>query len=131
MPTMDDAVRLIRQIDEQVDAIEAEAKSKVAALKAQRSTLEAWINKKSLEEGIDSFRTPHGTAFFTTTAYCSVADWDKVWEYMVKNDKFELLTHAVAKKAVTELVQATGEVPPGLTYGQKRTLNIRKPSATA
>ncbi len=130
MPTVDDAIRLIREIDDKIDTIEREAKEKTNALKTKRSTLEVWLNKKALEDGVDSFRTNHGTAFWTTTAYCSVADWDAIWNHIQKHEAWELLTHAVSKKAIAEIVSNTGVVPPGLNYGTKKTLNIRKPSAT-
>ncbi len=131
MPTVEQAVKLIRQIDDDIEALEAETKLKVNALKAKRSTLEVWLNKKSLEDGVDSFKTQYGTCFWTTTAYCSVADWDAVWKYIQDKNAWELLTHAVTKKAVTDILKETGAVPPGLNYGTKKTLNVRKPSASA
>lgn len=130
--TVETAIKLIREIDEQVSTIEAEAKNKVNELKVKRSTLEAWLAKKSLEEGVDSFKSAqYGTVFWTTTAFCSVADWDATFKYIQDNKAWELLTHAVSKKVVTDLVGSGKDVPPGLSYGTRRTLNIRKPSVTA
>ncbi len=127
MPTLEDAARLISEIEGKVKEIEADAANKVKELKLKRETLEKWMNKKFLDEGLQNVRTPHGTVYFTTTAYCSVADWDATWNWIVANDKYEVLNHAVSKSAITEIVKNTGDVPPGLNYGTKRTMCMQKP----
>ncbi len=126
MPTIEDAARLISEIDANVKAIEADAANQVKALKLKRETLEKWMNKKFLDEGLQNVKTPYGTVYFTTTAYCSVADWDATWNWITSNDKYEVLNHAVSKSAISEIVKSTGEVPPGLNYGTKRTMCMQK-----
>ncbi len=129
MPTVDTAVRLIRRLDDEIEAIEAEAKNKVNALTLKRKDIEIWLAKKAAEDGVDSFKTSHGTIYWSTTNYCSVANWDSIWNYIKNNEAWHLLTHAVSKKAIGEIVQDTGNVPPGLNYGVKRTLCVRKPTS--
>lgn len=110
------------------DAIEGEVKTKVADIKAKMEKLEAWIKSQADEQGVTSFKTKHGTAFLTTTDYANVADWDAVLDFIKTNDAFEMLEKRVSKTAVRNYVENDKYVPPGVNYGTKLEVNIRKPT---
>lgn len=110
------------------DAIEAETKQKVSELKVKMDKLEAWIKTQADEQGVTSFKTKHGTAFLTTTDYANVADWDAVLEFIQTNGAFEMLEKRVSKTAVRNYVENEKFVPPGVNYGTKLEVNIRKPT---
>ena len=129
MPTMDQAVALLRQMRDEIEAIEAEAKSRTNAIAEKASKIEAWIAKKSLDEGVESYKTPHGLVYFTNTDYCSVANWDTIYNWIQENNHKEMLTKGVSKTAVKSYLTESGQLPPGLNWGTKRTLNLRKPGA--
>ena len=129
MPTIDQAVGLLRQMRDEVEAINAEALAKTKAIEVKASKIEAWVAQKSLAEGVDSYKTPHGTIYFSTTDFCNVADWDKIYDWIQENDQKAMLTKGVSKTAVRSYLQETGELPPGLNWTQKRVLNLRKPTA--
>jgi hypothetical protein len=110
------------------DAIEGEAKTKVADIKAKMEKLEAWIKTQADEQGVTSFKTKHGTAFLTTTDYANVGDWDAVLEFIKTNSAYEMLEKRVSKTAVRNYVENDKFVPPGVNYGTKLEVNIRKPT---
>lgn len=112
-------------------AIEDEAKQKVAAIKEKMEKLEAFIKIKADEQGVTSFKTDHGTAFLTTVDYANVADWDSVLEFIKENEAYDMLEKRVSKTAVRGYIEQNKVVPPGVNYGTRLEVNIRKPSTKA
>jgi hypothetical protein len=110
------------------DAIEGEVKTKVDDIKAKMEKLESWIKTQADAQGVTSFKTKHGTAFLTTTDYANVGDWDAVLEFIKTNDAFEMLEKRVSKTAVRNYVENDKFVPPGVNYGTKLEVNVRKPT---
>lgn len=110
------------------DAIEGEVKTKVADIKAKMEKLESWIKTQADAQGVTSFKTKHGTAFLTTTDYANVGDWDAVLDFIKTNDAFEMLEKRVSKTAVRNYVENDKFVPPGVNYGTKLEVNVRKPT---
>jgi len=117
-------VKLRRKREE----IEASVKVEVDEIKAKMAKLEAWLMQKADEDGVTSFKTSKGTAFISSTDFANVADWDAVLTFIKNNDAFDMLEKRVSKSAVRALMDETGSVPPGITYGTKIGVSIRKPT---
>lgn len=128
---IDDVVATYMKLRSQKDAIEAEVKDNVSVIKSKMEKLEAWIKDQADQQGVTSFKTKHGTAFLTTTDYAQVGDWDAVLNFIRDNEAFDMLEKRVSKIAVRGYIEHTKSVPPGVNYGTKLEVNIRKPSATA
>ena len=126
---VDDVVATYMKLRSQKEAIEAEVKDKVKGLKEKMEKLEAWIKEQADAQGVSSFKTKHGTAFLTTTDYANVAEWDAVLDFIRTQEAFDLLEKRVSKIAVRGYIEANRAVPPGITYGTKLEVNIRKPVA--
>lgn len=125
---IDQVVATYMKLRSQKDTIEAEVKEKVAGIKASMEKIEAWVKEQADAQGVTSFKTKHGTAFLTTVDYANVADWDAVLKYIRDNDAFDMLEKRVSKTAVRGYIDSTKAVPPGITYGTKLEVNIRKPT---
>lgn len=110
-------------------AIKAEAEAKMGALDEKMAKLETWIKAKADKDGVTSFRTAHGTAFLTTVDYASVADWDQVVAFIKANEAYDMLEKRVSKTAVRGYLNENKAVPPGVNYGTKLEVNVRKPGA--
>lgn len=110
------------------EAVETETKEKIASIKAKMLKLEAWLKVKADADGVTSFKTDHGTAFLTTTDYANVADWDEVLRFIRENNAYDMLQRRVSKDAVRAYLEATKEVPPGVSYGTKLDINVRRPT---
>ncbi len=130
-PNIGDVIRTYMALRSQKDAIEAEMKSRVDGIKANMAKLEAWIKEKADEQGVTSFKSDFGTAFLTTTDYANVADWDAVLNFVRTNEAYDMLEKRISKIAVRGYIQQNKTVPPGVNYGTKLEVNIRKPGAKA
>jgi hypothetical protein len=126
--TVEQVVETYLKLRRKKEAIEAETKDRVADIKAKMTKLESWLMQKADEDGVTSFKTPAGTAFLTTTDFANVADWDAVLTFIRENDAFDMLEKRVSKTAVRAHMDETGDVPPGITYGSKVGINVRKAS---
>ncbi len=131
VPNIGDVIRTYMALRSQKDAIEAEMKSRVDGIKANMAKLEAWIKEKADEQGVTSFKSDFGTAFLTTTDYANVADWDAVLDFIRTNEAYDMLEKRISKIAVRGYIQQNKTVPPGVNYGTKLEVNIRKPGAKA
>lgn len=130
-PNVDQVIAAYLKLRNKKDAIEAEAKERVKGLKDKLSKFEAWLKVRADEQGVTSFKTPHGTAFITTTDFANVADWDATLEFIRANDAYDMLEKRVSKTAVRSYIENDKMVPPGINYGTKVEVNIRKPAASA
>lgn len=129
VPNVGDVIRTYMKLREQKAAIEAELKERGAVLKAKLEKLEAFLKTQMDAQGLTSFKSDYGTAFLTTTDYANVADWDAMLAFVRETDAFDMLEKRVSKVAVRGYIEANKMVPPGVTYGTKLEVNIRKPGA--
>ena len=126
--TVEQVVGTYVKLRRKKEALEASVKADVDEIKAKMAKLEAWLMQKADQDGVTSFKTTAGTAFVTTTDFANVADWDAVLSYIRTHDAYDMLEKRVSKTAVRAQLDETGSVPPGITYGTKIGINIRKPT---
>lgn len=127
----DAATKKYAELRAQAEAVEAEAKSKLAPIKESMVLLEQWFLAKATEDGIANIKTPHATVFWTTHATAAVASRAAFLDYCLQNDKLALLQVSCNKTAAAEHVKALGAPPPGVTYSTRKVMNFRAPSAAA
>lgn len=127
-PTLDTIVAGYMKLKGQRDAIKAKAKAEVGELEEKMSKLEAYILQKMEEDGVTSYKTPHGVAYKTTRDYANVADWEEVLNYVRTNNAYDLLERRVSKAAVKGCIDEGLPIPPGVTYTVTADITIRKPT---
>ena len=125
--TTDKVIATYIKLRGQKEAIESEAKEKVAGIKANLLKLEAWLKNKMDAEGETSKKTPFGTAFITTTDFAQVGDWDAVLNFIKNNEAWDMLEKRVSKTAVRGYIDHNKTVPDGVNYGTRIDVNVRKP----
>jgi len=125
---VEDVVATYMKLRSQKESMEAEVKDRVSTIKAKMEKLEAWIKEQADIQGVTSFKTKHGTAFLTTTDYANVGDWDAVLDFIRTQEAFDMLEKRISKIAVRGYIEANKAVPPGVNYGTKLEVNIRKPA---
>lgn len=128
---VEQVVAAYMKLREKKKAIEAKADEEVNAIKIKMEKFETWIREKANEDGVTSFKTKSGTAFLTTTDYANVADWDAVLNFIKTNQAFDMLERRISKTAVRSYIDAHKEVPAGVDYGTRLTVNVRKPTTKA
>lgn len=131
MLTIDSVVAAYLKLRDEKRAIDNDAKQRTAAITEKLDKLEAWIRTQAEAQGVTSFKTTAGTAFITTADFASVADWDATLEFIKTNNAYEMLERRVAKGAVRAYIDETKQVPPGINYGTRIEVNVRKPTAKA
>jgi len=129
--TVDAVIDTYIKLRAQKEVVEADVKDRLAGIKEKMLKLEAWIQAKSEETGVKSFKTDAGTAFMTTTDFASVGDWDAVLDFIKTHDAYDMLNKAVNKKAVREYIDANEAIPSGVNFGTKISVSIRRPTKKA
>lgn len=129
--TVDKVIEAYITLRSQKEAINADVKDRLADLGEKMAKLEMWLQAKADETGVKSFKTDHGTAFLTTSDFASVADWDAVLEFVQQNAAFDMLTKGVSKTAVREYIDINNAVPPGVNFGTKVGISVRRPTKKA
>jgi len=127
--TVDAVIKKYMKLRIQKEVVEAEIKERVDNIKADMVKLEAWLKAKLDADGLTSFKTDHGTAFLTTTDFANVEDWDAVLRFIREEEAFDMLEKRISKTAVRGYIETNKEVPPGVKYGTKLDINVRKPTA--
>jgi uncharacterized protein YlxP (DUF503 family) len=127
--TIDQAIESYLKLRDKKAAMEARLKEKTDMLNTVMTKLEHFLMEKANEQGVDSFKTDHGTAFIRETDYANVEDWDAVLDFIEKQKAYEFLTKKVNKIAVREYIEENeGSIPPGMAYGTRRALSVRIPA---
>ena len=126
--TVDDVVALYVKLRGEKGAIKAQADEAINKVDVNLDKLEAWIKTKADEQGVTSFKTNHGTAFLTTVDYASVDNWDAMLKFVKENNAYDMFEKRVSKTAVRGYIDATKQVPSGVTYGTRIEVNVRKPT---
>lgn len=128
MVNIDEVIAAYIKFRDMKAQIKAEAETRMGALEAKMDKLEAWLKEKADADGVTSFRTKHGTAFLTTVDFASVADWDAMLKFVVENEAFDMFEKRVSKTAVRGYIDQMKRVPPGVNYGTRIEVNVRKPT---
>jgi hypothetical protein len=129
MVNIDDAIAAYIKLRDKKAQIKAEAEARMGELSVKLDKLEGWIKERADENGVTSFRTKHGTAFLTTVDFATVADWDAMLKFVRENEAYDMLEKRVSKTAVRGYIDQLKAVPPGVNYGTRIEVNVRKPTA--
>lgn len=78
------------------------------------------------EDGVDSLKNADGTAFKSIKSSVTVEDWDSFIKYVRDNDLWYALEKRASKTAVEEILEETGELPPGLKISRTMKINVRR-----
>lgn len=100
-----------------------------AARKHILEEIETWILARSNELGVDSFKTPFGTAYKQLKEHYRIGDWGSFVEYVKRTGNYQLFEKRVAKLAAKEIHQTDGKIPDGLDYSSEYGVNVLRPKA--
>lgn len=129
MVNVDDVIAAYVKLREKRSQIKAEAERQADELQTKMNKLESWIKEQADAMGVTSFKTKHGTAFLTTVDFAAVADWDAILKFVRENEAFDMFEKRISKSAVRGYIDQTKQVPPGVNYGTRIEVNVRKPTS--
>lgn len=98
----------------------------VGKITAVMDKVEARLLQVFEEMGVDSMKTPAGTAYRSTRSSATIADWDTFFAHVQRHGAWELLERRCSKTAVEQYKAANEDIPPGVNWSEERVVNIRR-----
>jgi hypothetical protein len=124
--TMEELVEKYIQLRDKKAELSADFKARTAKLDAVISKIEGVLLSQFNELGMESVRTKAGTAYKSTRASATVADWDNVLDFIQRNELWNMLEHRVNKSAVEQFKEEHGDLPPGVNWREEVVVNVRR-----
>jgi len=123
---INEAIDEYRRIRDDLAERRREYKSVEKSLKGTLEEISMWLRDKADDLGVDSFKTESGTAYRVTKTKYTVGDWQVFSNWVIENEMLQCLEKRPAKLAVQEVLEETGELPPGLEVFSEIDMQIRK-----
>jgi len=123
---LDDLVHKYIVLRDKRDSIKNSVKEKVAAIDETLKLVENAMLAEFQRTGAESVRTPAGTAYKTVRTSATVGDWDAVLAFIQKNDAWYMLDKRVNKTGVEQYRQEHNDLPPGVSWVEDLTINVRR-----
>jgi hypothetical protein len=123
---LDELVGKYVEVRDKKSELTAAYKEKAAKIDAVMDKIEAILLQQFDTLGMDSVKTPHGTAYKSTKTSYQVADWDATLDAIKAGELWHVLERRVAKAGVDAYKEETGEILPGLNSRTEVTVNIRR-----
>lgn len=95
--------------------------------RTKQDKIEVEFLRRFNERGIDNVSSRGvGTAYKSTRASATVADWDTLLGHVQENDAWELLERRVNKTAVEQFKAVNDDLPPGVNWAETQVVNFRR-----
>ena len=104
----------------------AEYEAKCEGVDAMLKKVEGIVLKHFQDTGAESVKTAHGTAYTSSRSSAKVADWDAFLQFVKDTDHWDMLERRCTKKVVEEFKTEHQDLPPGLSWSEEVTVNIRR-----
>lgn len=115
-------IRLRDQLSEK----KAEFKQIEDQIKTRQAQIQGELSQVMSQLGVDSLKTPSGTAYLTEKVSVLTSDKEKFLEYVQKNEAWELLDIRGSKTAIQEFTLENNDVPPGIELSRFQDVGIRR-----
>lgn len=89
-------------------------KEELKPLNEAMIALEAAVQKALIAQGASNVKTPHGTAYLSTTVRPQITDWKELRPFILENDLIDMMVQKLAPAAVEEFLESQGQLPPGV-----------------
>lgn len=126
MDNIDDLVAAYVKVRDAKAQYQTSVDQKLAKYDEAMIKLESMLMQQLQAAGVDSAKTPSGTAYKSTKTFVSVGDWDTFLEHVVQNEAWWMLERRVNKSGALQWNEAHGSMPPGVNVRQELTINVRR-----
>lgn len=107
-------------------AVEDRHKTEIAPFKQAMDQLEGYLLEAMNQTGLDSMKSPHGTAFKSQRTSAVVRDWQATLGFIREHDAWDLLEARVAKTAAFNIIKETEQPIPGVETSAEVVVNVRR-----
>lgn len=125
---IDEVIAAYVKLRDQRDELKKQQASALAPFNEKLYKLEVWLQRQLQDSGQQSAKTPAGTAFLQTDTSVTVEDFDTVLKFISENGLWQMLEKRVSKSVVTDYIESTQQVPPGVKITAEVVCRIRRPS---
>ena len=124
---LDDLVGKYIKLREKKVQLKAAYEASLAPYDELQNKIEALLLAKFAAMGVDSVKTPGGTAYTAVRTSASLGDWDSFRAFCEQQeDPFQYLDRRVSKAAVEHFRDTNDDLPPGVNWSETRVVNFRK-----
>ena len=125
--SLDQIATAVLAIRDEIAKINKQAEKEVKKLASEKERLETYLNDKLAEVGADSVKTPAGTIIRQQKTRYWPADWEKMYEFIIDNDAFQLLEKRVHQTNMRKFLDEDPEkYPIGLNSEREWKITIRR-----
>lgn len=127
-PHMDRAVKAYIKMRDARSALKAQFEKDDKAIKDQQEILQNFfLEKMQRMGGITAIATEFGTVYQDIDVKSSCSDWGALFEFIAKNDAWDLMEKRLGKLAVKKFMEDNeGRLPPGVNVFKEATVKIRR-----
>jgi len=109
------------------DEVKREMEEKIAELQADLDAINQTLLEHFKEQGIDSARTPFGTAYRTVKSRYWTNDWDAMRHFIAEHDAFELLEKRIHQTNMKQFLEENPDLhPAGLNVDSEYSVTVRR-----
>lgn len=114
------------QVRDVLKRLEDEYNKKRAPLLEVQSLLSGILEHALDQNNAENVKTEHGTFYRSTRYTANLADPDAFMQYVIDNNKFELLDRRANATAVRAFAEKEKSLPPGCNLNAIRTVGVRR-----
>ena len=114
------------QVRKEVDDLERVHKTAKAVLTEKLVALENWMTAKAQEDGLETVKTPHGTAYWSVHHTATVGSREEFFNFCKEHDAWDMVESRASKTGVKSYIEANGAPPPGVNFSSAKVFNMRK-----
>lgn len=124
---MDELVATYIKIRDKKSRLKAEYDAAKAKYDEVQTRIENELLRQFNEMGIDSIKTPAGTAYASVATSVSIENWDAFKAFVAQqDDPFMFIERRASKEAVEQFRAANDDLPPGVKWNATKTVNFRR-----
>lgn len=125
--SVDKLAEMYVKLREDKAAIEAEAKTKVNKITARIDMIATELLRRMNEDGVQSFKTPHGSPYISKQVQGGIVDGDAFRNFVLENGRTDMFQSRVSISAVQEWNAENPDTPvPGVDLHVVRQVRVRK-----
>ena len=124
--TLDYMIQKYVALRDKKEAIEEKHKAELVPFREAMNMLEAYMLEALDNQGLQSMRSPHGTAFKKLRTSAKVTSWSEVLDFIRANNAWDLLEQRVSKLAAQNIIEETKKPIPGVETTSEVCVNVQR-----
>lgn len=114
------------QLRDQRSVLKEQYESQDGLLVSKMDKLEVMMMQKLNEFQVDSVKTPYGTVYTQITSKYTCGDWTNFWNYMLEEQRMDLVEKRVSQRAIKDIENSGAELPPGIEVHREKQVVVRR-----